>query len=661
MPYELLAPVASISALLFAAYSAWRVLKGETGTARMNDISDAIRDGAMTYLRKQYKTIAIFVTISAIALGFTLGAFTALAFVTGAIFSALAGYIGMAVAVRANVRTTQAVRSGLLGGALMTAFQGGTVMGMMVVGLALLGVYLLYLASGDPFEVVGFGVGASLVGLFSRVGGGIYTKAADIGADLVGKIEAGIPEDDPRNPGVIADLVGDNVGDVAGMGADLFESNVGSILAAMLIGVMKAREYGGEGVVFPLAFQAAGILATILGMLLVRAWKGANPQTALNRGMFASGILATIAAFFLTKGMFGRLNVFYAALSGITAAVLIGLITQYYTSSDKSPVRAIAKSSQTGSATTILTGLAMGMKSAALPVLVICGAILLAYKFAGVYGVAIAALGMQSIAGIIVAVDAFGPIVDNASGIAEMAGLGPEVRRTTDALDAVGNTTKAICKGFAISDAGFETIALFLVYMLHARLETVLLTDPSVVIGLFIGGILPFVYCGLCLQAVGTTAFQMVEEIRRQFREIPGLKGGKAKPDYAKCVDISTAAALRNLLAPGLVAIATPIIIGFTIGPEAVGGLLIGSIVTAFPMAIFMAYSGTAWDNAKKFIEEGHLGGKGSPAHHAAVVGDNIGDPFKDTAGPSLDVLMTILTTVSILFSSLFLRRLSLY
>jgi len=356
--------------------------------------------------------------------------------------------------------------------------------------------------------------------------------------------------------------------------------------------------------------------------------------------------------------MFGRLNVFYAALSGITAAVLVGLITQYYTSSDKPPVRAIAESSQTGAATTILTGLAMGMKSAALPVLVICGAILLAHEFAGVYGVAIAALGMQSIAGIIVAVDAFGPIVDNASGIAEMAGLGPKVRRTTDALDSVGNTTKAICKGFAISDAGFETIALFLVYTLHAHLETVLLTDPSVVIGLFIGGILPFVYCGLCLQAVGTTAFQMVEEIRRQFREIPGLKEGRARPDYARCVDISTAAALRNLLAPGLIAIAIPIIMGFTLGPEAVGGLLIGSIVTAFPMAIFMAYAGTAWDNAKKFIEVGHLGGKGSLTHLAAVIGDSVGDPFKDTAGPSLDVLMTILTTVSILFAPLFLKRL---
>jgi len=653
MAYELLAPIASIFALLFAAFSAWRVHKGETGTARMNDISQAIREGAVVYLRKQYGTIAIYVAISAIALGLALGAFTALAFVTGAICSALAGYIGMAVAVRANVRTTQAARSGL-SGALMTAFHGGTVMGMMVVGLALLGVYLLYIASGDPFEVVGFGVGASLVGLFARVGGGIYTKAADIGADLAGKVEAGIPEDDPRNPGVIADLVGDNVGDVAGMGADLFESNVGSILAAMLIGVIGATEYGREGVSFPLALQAAGIFSTILGILLVRVWKESPPQTALNRGIFASGILVTIAACFLAQEMFGGLNVFYAALSGISAALLLGLITQYYTSSDKSPVRAIAKSSRAGSATSILTGLAMGMSSAGLPVVVICGAIILAYEFAGIYGVAIAALGMQSIAGIIVAVDAFGPIVDNASGIAEMSGLDPKVRRTTDALDSVGNTTKAICKGFAISDAGFETIALFLVYMLHANLETVLLTNPSVIIGLFIGGVLPFVFSGLCLQAVGKTVFQMVEEIRRQFREISGLKEGKAKPDYTRCVDISTSAALRNLLAPGLITITIPLIVGFTLGPEAVGGLLIGSIVTAFPMAIFMAYAGTAWDNAKKYIEEGHLGGKGSLTHHAAVIGDTIGDSFKDTAGPSLDVLMTILTTVSILFAPLF-------
>jgi K(+)-stimulated pyrophosphate-energized sodium pump len=655
MVYELLAPVASISALLFAAFSTWRVLKRETGTSRMNSISRAIRDGATAYMRKQYVAIAAVVALSAIALGLALGAFTALAFVAGAICSALAGYIGMAVAVRANVRTAQAAR-GSLGEALGVAFQGGAVMGMMVVGLGLLGIYLLYLVSGDPFEIVGFGVGASLVGLFARVGGGIYTKAADMGADLVGKIEIGIPEDDPSNPGVIADLVGDNVGDVAGMGADLFESNVGSILAAMLIGVIGVREYGAEGVVFPLALQAAGILSTILGVLLVRALKGIKPQSAINGGMFASGLLVTIAAGFLAQRMFGGLNVLFAALSGIVAALLVGLITQYYTSSDKPPVREIARSAQTGSGTTILAGLAVGMTGAALPIVVICGAIFLAHEFAGAYGMAIATVGMQSITGIVVAMDAFGPIVDNASGITEMARLGPDVRRTTDALDSVGNTTKAVCKGFAISDAGSETVALFLVYMLHAHIETVLLTDPPVVVGLFVGGILPFVYSGLCLRAVGKTAFRMIEEIRRQFREIPGLKGKGARPDYARCVDISTTAALRNLLAPGLLAVATPIILGFTLGPEAVGGLLIGCIVTAFPMAIFMAYTGTAWDNAKKYIEEGHLGGKGSPAHHAAIIGDAVGDPFKDTAGPSLDVLMTILTTVSILFAPLFLR-----
>ena len=624
----------------------------------MKEISKAIRDGAMAYLNRQYKVIAVFVALSAVALGSVLGAFTALAFLAGAICSALAGYLGMTIAVRANVRTAHAARSGLRS-ALMIAFQGGSVMGMMVVGLALLGIYLLYLASGDPFEVVGFSVGASLVGLFARVGGGIYTKAADIGADLVGKIEEVIPEDDPRNPGVIADLVGDNVGDVAGMGADLFESNVGSILAAMLIGTIGAVEYGGEGVAFPLAFQAVGIFSTILGMFAVKALKGAKPRTALSGGIFASGISVTIATRFLAQGMFGQLNVFYAALSGIGAALLLGLITQYYTSSDNPPVRAIAKSSQTGPATTILTGLAIGMRSAALPIAVICGAIFLAHQFADVYGVAIAAVGMQSVAGIIVALDAFGPIVDNASGIAEMAALGPGIRRTTDALDSVGNTTKAICKGFAISDAGFETIALFLVYMFHANLETVVLSHSSVIVGLLIGGILPFLFSGLCLQAVGKMAFQMVEEIRRQFKEIPGLREGRAQPDYAQCVDISTAAALRNLFTPGLIAIAVPIIMGLTLGPESVGGLLMGSIVTAFPLAIFMAHAGTAWDNAKKYIEEGYLGGKGSLSHHAAVVGDTVGDPFKDTAGPSLDVLMTILTTVSILFSPLFLRRLS--
>jgi K(+)-stimulated pyrophosphate-energized sodium pump len=656
MAYELLAPVAGVSALLFAAFSAWRVVRSETGTARMNDVARAIREGAATYLRKQYRTVALLIAVSALALGLALGAFTALAFVAGAICSALAGYVGMSVAVRANVRTAEAARSSP-GKALTVAFRGGTVMGMMVVGLSLLGIYVLYLASGDPFQVVGFGTGASLVGLLARVGGGIYTKGADIGADLVGKLEVRIPEDDPRNPGVIADLVGDNVGDVAGMGADLFESNVGSILAALLIGVISAEEHGAAGIAFPLAFQGAGILSTILGVLLVRVLTNIKPQSAINSGMFASGLLVTAAAFFLARVMFGDANVFYAALLGIVAALLLGLITQYYTSSDKPRVRAIAESSRMGVANTILSGLAMGMSGTALPIAVICTSILLGFKFAGPYGVAIATLGMQSITGIIVAMDAFGPIVDNASGIAEMAGLGPAVRRTTDALDSVGNTTKAMCKGFAIGDAGSETIALFLVYMLHADIEMVHLNDPPVAIGLFIGGVLSFVFSGFCLRAVGKTAFEMVDEIRRQFREIPGLAKGEARPDYARCVGISTTAALRSLLAPGVLAVAPPLALGFALGGEAVGGLLIGCTITAFPLAIFMAYAGTAWDNAKKYIEDGHVGGADSTAHHAAVVGDTVGDPFKDTAGPSLDVLMTIVTTVSILFAPLFLSR----
>ena len=653
MVYEVLAPVASVAALLFAAYSAWRVIQHEPGTARMKEVSGAIREGSMAFLNRQYRMIAVFVVLSAVALGIVLGAFTSLTFVAGAICSALAGYIGMAAAVRANVRTAQAAK-GSIRDALMVALQGGSVMGMMVVGLSLLGIYLLYMVSGDPFEVVGFGVGASLVGLFARVGGGIYTKAADIGADFVGKTEEDIPEDDPSNPGVIADLVGDNVGDVAGMGADLFESNVGSILAAMLIGVIGAAELGRQGVAFPLAFQGVGILSTILGIISIRVLKGTNPQTVLSGGIFISGITMTVASFFLSLAMFSEQNVFYAALSGIMAALIISLVTQFFTSPDKYPVQTIAQSSRTGPATTILTGLAMGMISAALPIVVICGAILVSNSFAGVYGVAIAALGMQSLAGIIVALDAFGPIVDNASGIIEMAGVGPDVRKTTDALDSVGNTTKAICKGFAISEAGFETTALFFVYMLHAKLETVVLTHPSVIVGLFIGGVLPFVFSGLCLLAVGNTASHMVNEIRRQFNEIAGLREGNSLPDYARCVDISTAAALKNLILPGFIAISVPIFMGVVIGPEAVGGLLIGSIVVAFPMAIFMAHSGTAWDNAKKYIEDGFLGGRGSLAHRAAVVGDTIGDPFKDTAGPSLNVLMTILTTVAILFSPLF-------
>jgi len=653
MTLELLTPLAGILALLHGVSSARRVLRAKTGSPRMNDVSNAIQIGAVTYIRRQAMTMGILTVLLAIPLGLAFGPFTSLAFILGAVCSALAGYLGMSVAVRANIRTAEAAKSGQQP-AFRIAFQGATVMGMMVVGLATLGVYVLYILSGDPFEVVGFGVGASLVGLFARVGGGIYTKAADMGADLVGKVEAGIPEDDPRNPGVIADLVGDNVGDVAGMGADLFESNVGSLLAAMLIGVISADRLGASGVAYPLALQAAGILSTSVAILLVRVWSAASPRVALNRALLTAGVLAAGAAAFLATTMFASPGILYASLSGIAAGIVLGLVTQYYTSAHQPPVQRIAESSRTGSATIILSGLAMGMQSAAIPIAIIGGAVFLAQHFAGAYGVAVAAVGMQSLAGLIVTLDAFGPIVDNASGIAEMAGMGPEVRRTTDALDSLGNTTKAVCKGFAIGDAGFETIALFLVYMLHAELDLVLLTDPPVVLGLMIGGILPFAFSGLCLAAVGKTAAQMVEEIRDQFERIPGLREGLAKPDYNRCIEISTVAALRNLFIPGAMAVGAPLVVGFALGAEAVGGLLVGAIVTAFPMAIFMAHSGTAWDNAKKWIEEGNLGGKGSLTHRASVVADTIGDPFKDTAGPSLDVLMTILTTVSIMFAPLF-------
>jgi len=650
----LIAAIPGLFALVFAGYLALHILKQETGTVRMKEISNAIQKGSKTYLNRQYQTITIFVIVIAGILAVALGVFTALAFIMGVVCSTLAGYIGMNVAIRANVRTAQAARTGLEG-AFAIAFRGGTVTGMSVVGLSLLGICLLYYLSGDPHQVIGFGFGASLVGLFARVGGGIFSKGADIGADLVGKVEVGIPEDDPRNPGVIADLVGDNVGDVAGMGSDLFESNAGSIIAAMLVAALVYEK--AIYIVFPLMLQGVGILSTIIGTFLVKIKRGSKPGLAINKGIFAAVILVMIATYILTQGIFGRLDFFYAMLVGVIAAILIGLLTQYYTSPDKPPVKQIAKSSQTGPATNIITGLATGMRGTALPIIIICGAVFLAYKLANIYGIAIATIGMQSITGMVVAADSFGPIVDNASGIAEMAGLDKKVREVTDTLDSVGNTTKAVCKGFAICDAVFETIALFLVFMLAAKLspEAMTIIDPSVIIGLLIGGALAFLFSAFCLQAVETTAFKMIEEIRRQFKEIPGLMEGKAKPDYERCVDISTHTALKNLLAPALLAIGTPLILGFTLGAKAVGGLLMGNIICSLVLAIMMAYSGTAWDNAKKFIEAGNLGGKGTPTHAAAVIGDTIGDPFKDMAGPSLDVLMTVLSTISVLFAPLFL------
>ncbi len=662
MDLTLISPIAGISAILFAGYLTFRVLKHETGTPRMNDISRMIREGATVYLHRQHKTTAVIMVVLAVALALIigllvspiLGFITSVAFVTGAVLSALSGYIGMSITVQANVRTAQAARTGL-GKALVVAFRGGAVTGMSVVGLSLLGIYFFHLVIGDfsqlMYALLGFGVGASLDGLFARVGGGIYTKAADVGADLVGKIEAGIPEDDLRNPGVIADLVGDNVGDVAGMGADLFESCTGSIIAAMILGGLL---HGPKAMVFPLTLMAAGIFSTILGALLVRVSEGLKPGSVINRGIFTAGILAVIATYFLAQEIFGRLDEFYAMLAGVAAAILIGLITQYYTSPDRTPVRDLAEASQAGPANTLMAGLALGMRSTALPIIAICGAIFLAYEFAGAYGVAIAAMGMQSITGMIVAIDAYGPIVDNAGGIVEMVGLGPEVRRVTDELDSVGNTTKAICKGFAIGDAFFETVTMFIVYMMATHLGDLNLTSPYVLAGALIGGTLAFVFSALCLQAVGKTAFQMIGEIRRQFKEIPGLREWKAEPDYARCVDISTHAALKGLLAPAILSIAAPLVVGFTLGPVAVAGLFVGNIVCAFLLAVMMAYAGTAWDNAKKFIEAGHLGGIGTPTQHASVVGDAVGDPFKDTAGPSLDVMMSILSTVAVLFAGLF-------
>jgi len=641
---------AGLSALAFAGYLTWGILKKETGTARMRDISDAIREGAMAYINRQYKTIAVFTILLAAILAWALGPLTAITFVMGAIFSALAGYVGMRLAIRANVRTAQAARVGL-DKALTIAFNGGTVTGMSVTGLGLLGVSILYWVTGDPAQVVGFGFGAALIALFARVGGGIYTKAADMGADLVGKIEVGIPEDDPRNPAVIADQVGDNVGDVAGMGADMFESYVVSIIAAMLIG---AATYKTSGIIFALAIRAAGIFSSIVATFFVRT-KSENPRTAINRVIYVAGVLVVIASGLLAWGLFRDLSVFYATLTGVVAIILFALLTEHYTSYEKPHVQAIAKASKTGPATNILFGFAAGLESTAIPVLVICAAILLAYLFAGLYGIVMAATGFLSITAVIVAMDSYGPIVDNACGIAEMAGLGPDVRRVTDVLDSVGNTTKAVCKGLAIGAAAFAAIALFSAYMEETGLETINIAKPWVVTGLFIGGMLSFFFCSLLIGAVGKAAFQMIEEVRRQFREIPGLREGKAEPDYARCVDISTRSALRGLLVPGILSVVTPIVVGFILGAEAAAGLFIGIIASSLPLALFLAHGGTAWDNAKKFIEAGHLGGKGTPTHAAAVVGDTVGDPFKDTAGPSLDILMDIMGTIALLLASSFM------
>ncbi len=655
-----IAIVVSLIALLYAGYLSLRILRVSPGSEKMQQIAAAIKEGAMAYMKRQYKTIALFAIGITGLLWWLFGFPIAAGFLFGALLSGISGYIGMSISVRANVRTAETAKKGLKE-ALDVAFKGGSVTGMAVVGLALFAISAFYSIYKDPDMLIGLGFGASLISLFARIGGGIYTKAADVGADLVGKVEKNIPEDDPRNPATIADNVGDNVGDCAGMGADLYETYVVTLLAAMLLALIPSvSSTYNQAVEYPLMLGIVAIIGSIIGTLFVRLGSSKNIMGALYKGLIAAGVVSAIGFYVVTWYTKNPLNLFLAAIVGLIITLLINVVTEYYTSTSFRPVKKIADSSVTGAGTNLISGLGIGMESTLIPVLVIVGGIVAAFMLAGIYGVAIAAVAMLSLTGMIIALDSYGPITDNAGGIAEMSELDKKVREVTDALDAVGNTTKAVTKGYAIGSAALGALALFAAFT--QEIENVsgapvvfLLTNPGVIIGLFIGAMLPFIFSSLCMNAVGSSAHKIVVEVRRQFKEIKGLMEGKAKPEYGKCVDIVTKAALHHMILPAVIAIMAPLLVGFFLGIQALGGLLIGVILSGLLMALFMSNTGAAWDNAKKYIEKGNHGGKGSDAHKAAVVGDTVGDPFKDTAGPALNALIKVINTFAIVFAPIFI------